>query len=192
MILSHRYQRQGKDASKLPVSRQRDAANQIATIMSDENSADLILLPFVPYSLSISLSVTYRELRFSRLTRHKSEARKKLHQICASLGTLGTSYWSAALMAEMTQSILLQTSHTPLPSRRHSPSTQARRDAQNQREDTTMENISSADPGFMPYVPNYDQTTLHLDELLGSEWNLDDMDCLIQDSFDPSIPAFMK
>lgn len=192
MILSYRYQRQGEDSTKLPVPRQRDAAHQIATIMLDEGSANLVLLPFVPYSLSISLSVAYRELRFSKLKRHKSEARKKLHQICGSLSILGASYWSAALMAEMTQSVLMQTSHTPLPSRRHSPSTQARLDAQNQREDISMDNVPSADAGFIPYLPNYDQSTLHLDDLLGPEWNLDAMDCLIQDSFDPSIPAFMK
>ena len=61
----------------------------------------LVLLPFVPYAVSLSLSVVYREMRRSKIPMYRARARNALEANCRILENLGQIFWSAAVMASM-------------------------------------------------------------------------------------------
>lgn len=61
----------------------------------------LVLLPFVPYAISLSLSVNYREMRRSKIPMSRSRAKIAFEANCQILERLGEIFWSAAAMAEM-------------------------------------------------------------------------------------------
>jgi hypothetical protein len=70
-------------------------------MMGHEIQEQLVLLPFVPYSVSLSLSVAYRDMRRSKIQMHRARARDILEANCRVLENLGEVFWSAEAMAEM-------------------------------------------------------------------------------------------
>jgi hypothetical protein len=83
-------------------------SSERATSLVDQEFRDqLVLLPFVPYAVSLSLSVNYRELRRSKIPAHRARARIGVEVNCRILERLGKIFGSAAVMAE-TGSITLK------------------------------------------------------------------------------------
>lgn len=70
-------------------------------MVGNECYKQLVLLPFVPYAVSLSLSVVYRDLRHSKIPMHRARSRKALEANCRILESLGEIFWSAAAMANM-------------------------------------------------------------------------------------------
>jgi hypothetical protein len=77
------------------------SVEQLKAILAHGISDHFVLLPFVPYSVGVSLSVAYRELRRSKIGLHRDRARDTLKENCRVLEKLGEIFWSAAIMAEM-------------------------------------------------------------------------------------------
>ncbi|EXJ73418.1 uncharacterized protein A1O5_03178 [Cladophialophora psammophila CBS 110553] len=84
-----------------PRTRQILSAERATAMVGHEFRDQLVLLPFVPYAVSLSLSVNYRELRRSKIPMYRSRARNALEMNCRILETLGEIFWSAAVMADM-------------------------------------------------------------------------------------------
>lgn len=170
----------------------------------DADSSKLPLLPFVPYCVSLSLSIFYRRLRCCKLSRHQREARKAMWQSFEILSRLGRFFWSAAFMAELAQGILVQTSTSgedltaaPLLERNQSisrplrgslltPGISTRPGTETSMADTvgSFEALPNGQSVLEDFHPSSD-----LSAVLGSEWDLDRVDCFIADSLDPSVPA---
>ncbi|KAH8690826.1 hypothetical protein BGW36DRAFT_432609 [Talaromyces proteolyticus] len=102
-ILSHRTKpgesnsTPGSFASR---TRQIHAAERITAIVSHEPHEQLSLFPFIPYAVSLSLSVAYREMRRSKVPMYRSRAQNAMEANCHLLGSLGQIFWSAEAMAE--------------------------------------------------------------------------------------------
>ena len=86
--------------------RQSLAASRLTSATAQEYREQLVLFPFVPYAVSLSLSVAYRELRHSKAPLHRSRARTSLQANCNVLQDLGKVFWSASMMANMCESTL--------------------------------------------------------------------------------------
>ncbi|KAK2614517.1 hypothetical protein N8I77_001330 [Diaporthe amygdali] len=206
VILSCRQKAEADGPSTLPHPRQHDAASQISSIMMEADLSKLPLLPFVPYCISLSLSIFYRRLRCCKLSKHQREARKAMWQSFEILSRLGHFFWSAAFMAELAQGILVQTStstedltaapflqsnqsmlrplHGSLSS---APGMSARPGTETSMTDSTVgsfEALPTSQSVLEDFHPSSD-----LSAVLGSEWDLDRVDCFIADSLDPSVPA---
>jgi hypothetical protein len=93
------------DPSSHAFLRQRLATTQITTTVIKELN-NLIQFPFVPYTISLALSSTYRELRHSKLPLQRSRAIAQFKACCASLESLGGIWSTAANMAEMGRRVL--------------------------------------------------------------------------------------
>jgi hypothetical protein len=87
-------------------SRQSFSADQITKMIGHDFHDQLILLPFVPYAASLSLSLAYREMRHSKLAMYRARARAQLQKNCQVLEELGKIFWSASIMADMGKSTL--------------------------------------------------------------------------------------
>jgi hypothetical protein len=70
-------------------------------MVGHEYCHQLVLFPFVPYAVSLSLSVNYREMRRSKIPMFRARARIAFEANCGILKQLGKIFWTAAVMAEM-------------------------------------------------------------------------------------------
>lgn len=97
----------GSTASR---TRQSHAAEKITAIVSHEPHGHLSLFPFVPYAVSLSLSVAYREIRRSKVPMYRSRAQNAMEANCSLLADLGEIFWSAEAMAELGNMVLKELS----------------------------------------------------------------------------------
>lgn len=84
-------------------ARQSLSASRVTFIVGEEFHGQLSLLPFVPYSLSLALRVSYRELRTSKTPIFRARARKQMVEQCRLLRQLGEIFWSAVVMVELSE-----------------------------------------------------------------------------------------
>lgn len=122
------------------------------------------------------------------------------------LSRLGRVFWSAAFMAELAQGILVQTSTSstedltaapllesnqsiPRPPRGSlpAPGISTRPGAETSMTDDTVGSFGAL-PNSQSVLEDFHPSS-DLSAVLGSEWDLDRVDCFIADSLDPSVPA---
>ena len=85
---------------------QNYSAIEITSIAKNELRNHLSLFPFVPYAVSLSLSVAYREMRHTKIAMYRARARSAMIRICEILQEIGEVSWSAEMMAEMGKATL--------------------------------------------------------------------------------------
>lgn len=90
--------RLGSSAAQI---RQNLSATRLTTMRGDEFRNQVVLLPFVPYAISLSLSVAYREMRRSKVPMYRARAQNDVKANCRSLDQLGEVFWTAKIMAQM-------------------------------------------------------------------------------------------
>ncbi|KAJ5668786.1 hypothetical protein N7462_009856 [Penicillium macrosclerotiorum] len=111
-ILSCRYKlAESFDGSKVSSIRQGLAAVRICSIVASECVNNLPPLPIVPYAISLSMGVSYRQLRSSKLITHFDRARGSLEACCAMLEDLGPRWYSAEAMARLGRKALQHINH---------------------------------------------------------------------------------
>jgi len=64
---------------------------------------DLTMFPFVPYGLSLALTIAYREMRYGKIPLHRSRSRAQFQTISDALVKLSSRFRCAARLAEMGQ-----------------------------------------------------------------------------------------
>ncbi|KAJ0162142.1 hypothetical protein CTA2_5050 [Colletotrichum tanaceti] len=93
------------DHLSLANTRQSLSAVQITTIVADFGSA-LPHMTFVPYAVSLSLRVAYRELRSSKVPMLTARSRRQLQSTCRILRELGGMSRSALVMADLAEQVI--------------------------------------------------------------------------------------
>lgn len=148
-------------------ARQSSSAMQISSIM-DENPIDtLVLLPFVPYAVSLALSTAYRDLKHCKTANNRSRARRRFVQANSHLLSLGRVFWSAAFVSELATKILKDTEIIGETSK----VTPRSNLSQTREHSTSVQDAPQA-----------------IDVTLGHEWNTENMDQFFADNLDPSQP----
>ncbi|RFU78244.1 fungal specific transcription factor [Trichoderma arundinaceum] len=109
IILSCRLPRPGTiiAASTLPPpsanARRSLAAERIACAVPRDC---LSSLPFIPYAVSLALSVEYRKMRHSRLPMFRARAMNAFRRNCDLLRVYGDHFWSARVVAGLGERVL--------------------------------------------------------------------------------------
>ncbi|KAJ5951801.1 uncharacterized protein N7479_010214 [Penicillium vulpinum] len=117
-ILSCRYKpTENIDNTRLSSVRQGLAAVRIHSIVASECGNELPPLPIVPYSVTLSMGVSYRQLRSSRLITHLNRAKASLEACRSVLDNLSPYWYSAEAMARLGQKALYQIQGKPQSSR---------------------------------------------------------------------------
>lgn len=88
--------------------RQSLSAAKVTSIVGDEYHNQLSLLPMVPYAVSLSLRVCYRDLRLSKAPMLRTRSRKQLLRNCTILRELGEIFWSAVVMVELAEKTICE------------------------------------------------------------------------------------
>ena len=84
------------------------AAIRIYSIVALECSLDLPPLPILPYSLALSMGVSYQQFRSSKLITHLNRTKTSLANCCTLLEELSDSWFSAEAMARLGRTALQQ------------------------------------------------------------------------------------
>ncbi|KAK5137040.1 hypothetical protein LTR08_001049 [Meristemomyces frigidus] len=112
-ILSHR----SRGIKQIPRGtnsnvRQRLCAGEAIRLM-DSYSRDLHALPFVPYAISLALSVAYQSLRQSQFEHQQEDARQSVRQCTRILQSLRRTWSSADTMAALAKKVLSELDRAP-------------------------------------------------------------------------------
>ena len=94
--------------SNISYLRQCNSAQQIVSIMQLKLHSCLAPLPIIPYAVSLSLSVAYRQLRQTRLETTKELAKHQVEMCAKVLEELSSTWWSASSMAKLARKALLE------------------------------------------------------------------------------------
>ncbi|KAI7248977.1 hypothetical protein KC335_g18052, partial [Hortaea werneckii] len=113
-VLSHRS-RGIKQISRGTHSsiRQRLCASEVLRLMESSYGLELNGLPFVPYSVSLALSVAYQHLRQSQFKHQQEDARAMVRQCVRILHALRRTWSSADAMATLAQKVLDELDRAP-------------------------------------------------------------------------------
>lgn len=74
---------------------------RIHSIVASECADSLPPLPIVPYAIALSMGVSYRQLRSSKLITHFDRAKASLEACCSLLENLSPRWYSAEAMARL-------------------------------------------------------------------------------------------
>lgn len=102
---------EGVNANKVSSIRQGLAAVRINSIVALECVHNLPPLPIVPYAVALSMGVSYRQLRSSKLITHIDRAKASLEACCSLLEDLSPQWYSAEAMARLGRKALQQIEH---------------------------------------------------------------------------------
>lgn len=106
-IISHRSHIWAEpNRSSASYLRQSLSTSILSSTTSHELREQLVLFPFVPYAISLSLSIAYREMRHNKLPVHRMRARAHFQASCRLLDGLEGKYCSAANAASMGKKML--------------------------------------------------------------------------------------
>lgn len=94
------------ERSSMTFLRQSLSTSILSSTITRELQDQLTMFPFVPYAISLSMSIAYREMRHSKLPLHRARSRAQFQTICDALSELGDIFWSASTMSEMGKKLL--------------------------------------------------------------------------------------
>jgi hypothetical protein len=92
--------------SSISYLRQSLSTGVLSTTNIREIQDQLVLFPFIPYAMSLSLSVAYREMRHNKVPLYRTRARTQFQAICDLLTVLEDVFRSASTTAEMGKKLL--------------------------------------------------------------------------------------
>lgn len=179
------------DGTKVSSIRQGLAAVRIQSIVASECAGNLPPLPIVPYAIALSMGVSYRQLRSSKLITHFDRAKASLEACCSLLENLSPQWYSAEAMARLGRKALQQIDHEHLtqPAVGTAPTGSVPAESANANERPTqgdpeampsvaaVRDISTGSP--LPSMADLD-TTMH---------GFADIDALFGEFFDLSLPT---
>ncbi|ROV88861.1 hypothetical protein VMCG_10194 [Cytospora schulzeri] len=85
----------------------------VSSSLSTPSSPDSVgILPFVPYAVSLSLSVAYRKMRYSKVPMYRMRGKARFKEVVALLKTLGEVYTCARVNAGLGEAILREMEKT--------------------------------------------------------------------------------
>ncbi|KAI0409219.1 hypothetical protein F4802DRAFT_240278 [Xylaria palmicola] len=87
-------------------SRRSLAADRITSIVGEEFVGQLSYMPFIPYGVSLSLSVSYRKMRHSRVPMFRSRGKRAFQKNMLLLKSMDDMFWKSKAMVAMAEQVL--------------------------------------------------------------------------------------
>ncbi|KAK5630302.1 hypothetical protein RRF57_006017 [Xylaria bambusicola] len=87
-------------------SRRSLAADRITSIVGEEFSGQLSYMPFIPYALSLSLSVSYRKMRHSKVPMFRNRGKRAFRKNMLLLKSMDDMFWKSKTMVAMAEQVL--------------------------------------------------------------------------------------
>ncbi|KAI5920157.1 hypothetical protein F4810DRAFT_703145 [Camillea tinctor] len=87
-------------------SRRSLSADRISSIVGEEFLGQLAYMPIIPYGVSLSLSVSYRKMRHSKVPMFRNRGKQAFRANTLLLKSLDDTFWTAKAMVAMAEQVL--------------------------------------------------------------------------------------
>ncbi|KAI1344349.1 hypothetical protein F5Y15DRAFT_411194 [Xylariaceae sp. FL0016] len=87
-------------------SRRSLSADRITHIVGEEFAGQLSYMPIVPYGVSLSLSVSYRKMRHSKIPMFRNRGKQAFRANAELLKSMDDTFWTARTMVAMAEQVL--------------------------------------------------------------------------------------
>ncbi|KAI1189466.1 hypothetical protein F5B17DRAFT_199017 [Nemania serpens] len=87
-------------------SRNSLAADRITSIIGEEFAGQLSYMPFVPYGATLSLSVSYRKMRHSKVPMFRNRGKQAFRKNTLLLKSMNDMFWKSRTMVSMAEQVL--------------------------------------------------------------------------------------
>ncbi|KAI0869105.1 hypothetical protein GGS24DRAFT_494024 [Hypoxylon argillaceum] len=87
-------------------SRRSLAADRITSIIGEEFAGQLSYMPFIPYGVSLSLSVSYRKMRHSKVPMFRNRGKQAFRKNILLLKSMDDMFWKSKTMVVMAEQVL--------------------------------------------------------------------------------------
>lgn len=94
------------ERSSMSYIRQSLSTSILSSTVTPDLREQISLFPFVPYAISLSMSIAYREMRHSKLPFHRARSRAQFRVLCNALSKLSGIFWSASTTSDMGKKLL--------------------------------------------------------------------------------------
>jgi hypothetical protein len=85
------------------------AASRITFLVQQEVIGhELIFFLFIPYAVSLSLSISYKQMRYTKVPMYQQRARSEMQLTCDLLDQLSNYFYVASIMANMGKATLAE------------------------------------------------------------------------------------
>ncbi|KAJ5555684.1 hypothetical protein N7535_008118 [Penicillium sp. DV-2018c] len=123
ILSTHSSGLQGRSKPRTSKVRQNNSILTIVSLSHNQDIRNYLPVPMVGYTISLAFSVTYTQLRDSKLPSARDTAISQIRQLHQCLTELGCTWWSAAVMTRLGQRVLNKIQPTIGPERSTSPET---------------------------------------------------------------------
>ncbi|OKL61767.1 hypothetical protein UA08_02465 [Talaromyces atroroseus] len=89
-------------------ARQLLAASRITSLVRQEYGNELMIFSFVPYAVSLSLSIYYKQMRYNKVPLYRQRARSELQSTCDLLDQLSEHFYISYMMAKVGRATLAE------------------------------------------------------------------------------------
>ncbi|TGJ78874.1 hypothetical protein E0Z10_g9891 [Xylaria hypoxylon] len=87
-------------------SRRSLAADRITSIVGEEFAGQVSYMPFIPYAVSLSLSVSYRKMRHSKVPMFRNRGKQAFRKNIQLLKSMDDMFWKSKTMVAMAEQVL--------------------------------------------------------------------------------------
>ncbi|KAF9242739.1 transcriptional regulator family: Fungal Specific TF [Penicillium roqueforti] len=106
ILSTHSSGLQGRSQPRVSKIRQGHSILTIASLSFNQDIRNLVPFPMIGYTVSLAFSVTYKQLRESKLTSARRTAISQIRLFHQFLKEMRTTWWSAAVMTRLGQRVL--------------------------------------------------------------------------------------
>ncbi|KAJ5209986.1 Transcription factor [Penicillium cf. griseofulvum] len=106
ILSTHSSGLQGRSRPRESKIRQGHSILTIASLSCNQDIRNFLPFPMIGYTISLVFSVTYKQLRESKLPSARYTAISQIRLFHQCLEKMGTTWWSAAVMARLGQRVL--------------------------------------------------------------------------------------
>ncbi|KAI1112571.1 hypothetical protein F5Y14DRAFT_421602 [Nemania sp. NC0429] len=93
-------------------SRKSLAADRITSIIGEEFAGQLSYMPFIPYGATLSLSVSYRNMRHSKVPMFRNRGKQAFRKNTLLLKSMNDMFWKSKTMVSMAEQVLNEMDRT--------------------------------------------------------------------------------
>ncbi|KAJ5124858.1 uncharacterized protein N7515_008683 [Penicillium bovifimosum] len=117
ILSTHSSGLQGRSRPRTSKIRQNDSILTIVSLSRNQDIGDYLPVPMIGYTISLAFSITYKQLRNSKLPSARDTAISQLRHLHECLKKLGCTWWSAVVMTRLSQRVLNNIQPTADPER---------------------------------------------------------------------------
>lgn len=175
-------------------ARQLFAASRITSLVREEIGRELIYLHFVPYAVSLSLSISYKQMRHAKIPIYRQRARSDLQSTCDLLDHLSNYFYLASVMANMGKATIAEMGRVSETIRRERNLIEDQPSQQSQESNADQPVASDVPENVVEHgnmeLADFNLADVDIFDMFDPNFRLENVDALFQSGLDLCTPIY--